>query len=160
MEPEQANDVLISSYYTYLAGRLPGPDLWGDRLAIDLFGAGELPAEREVDDASNRATNSWSEERIVTRNLGGDLNEDSASGSALQGRLLAAFAHQQLAIGPYSSMTPTKTAEVPVRGFIPRLIRWAHQNPLLAGLLGGGLTLLLAVFVSRNTVQGPGAKPA
>src|SRR6516165_7160334 len=111
MEPEQANDVLISSYYTYLAGRLPGPDLWGDRLAIDLFGAGELPAEREVDDASNRATNSWSEERIVTRNLGGDLNEDSASGSALQGRLLAAFAHQQLAIGPYSSMTPTKTAE-------------------------------------------------
>jgi hypothetical protein len=160
-EPSGEKDPMMSTYYTYMAGRLPEPDLWRDRLAIDLFGAGELPPDRgEADDSAGRTANSWSEDRIVTRSLGGDLDADSAGGLAMQGRLIAAFSPQPLTLGPYGTMMPAKTAEVPVRGFIQRAIRWAYQNPLLAGVLGGGFTLLLASIVSRNTVQGRGAKPA
>jgi hypothetical protein len=163
LEQSGETDPMISTYYTYMAGRLPEPDLWRDRIAIDLFGAGELPTDRgESDETASRTANSWSEDRIVTRGLGGDLYADSAGGLAMQGRLIAAFSPQPLTLGPYGTMMPAKTVEVPVRGFIQRVIRWAYQNPLLAGVLGGGFTLLLAVVVSRNTVQGPGAgaKPA
>jgi hypothetical protein len=155
-----ADKAVVSTYYLDLAGRLPEADIWGQRIAIDLFGSSELAFNGDQQEDAYATTKIWSDERVVTDGLAGDGSSDSGFGgaSALHGRLMIALRGQDGFNGPILPGT-TKTTEAPVRGLVPRILKWAYHNPLLAGLVGGAFALLIATIVSRNSAREPQKAP-
>jgi hypothetical protein len=146
----------VSNYYDELAGRFPDADLWGQRYAVDLFGFSELSFDADPQD-DRKQDGGWNEERIpagaVPSDSDSSINGVNSQGS-LHGRLMNAFHGDDLPVGAFVPPA-ARNADVPVRGLIPRVLRWAYHNPLLAGAIGGAFTLLLAAIVSRNTIQRP-----